>query len=132
MLTTMLTSTSRVHGRIVGHSKVTDTWSDSLAVQVYGDEITLTYGTGDDHSIFDVYINQTLYNSYDGYSASNGEQSINVELGYEGLHLVEVKNRHEQNRASSGYRIALQKRWWLKGMRRFNSRLLMITMRLNV
>ncbi|GEM_PF-898598 len=80
-----------------GSFKVTDTWSDSFAVQVYGDEITLTYGTGDDHSIFDVYINQTLYNSYDGYSPSNGEQSISIPLSTEGLHLVEVKNRHERH-----------------------------------
>jgi RHS repeat-associated protein len=77
----------------------------ALKLMFFGDEINFTFGTGPDHSIFDLYIGQTLYQSYDGYAASSGEQTITVNLDGQGPHLFEIRNRHERNLSSSGYKV---------------------------
>jgi len=88
-----------------GQFKATDDWADSLALTVTGDELTLTYGTGPDHSIFDIYVGGTFYNSYDGYAASTGEETMTIQLDSDQRISFEIKNRHEQNLASSGFRV---------------------------
>jgi hypothetical protein len=62
-------------------------------------------GEGPDHSIYDVYIGQTLWESFDGYAASAGEREIAIALDGDGPHLLEIRNRHEQNRQSTGYKV---------------------------
>jgi len=42
-------------------------------VVVFGRDLTLTLGTGPDFSLCDVLINGLLWNSIDGYAATNGE-----------------------------------------------------------
>src|SRR5690242_13867471 len=53
--------------------KVTTEWFASLKMAAFGNELTFTYGTGSDHSRFDVYVNGTLWQSFDGYASSSGE-----------------------------------------------------------
>jgi YD repeat-containing protein len=77
-----------------------------LAVMFYGNTgINLTMGTGNDCGIYDVYINQTLWQSYDGYASSAGEDVIALEVKGDGAHLLEVYQRREKNSASSGYKV---------------------------
>lgn len=85
--------------------KRTEHFGDSLMVMFYGSEIAFTYGIGPDHSIFDVYIGKTLYQSYDGYSASSGEETVTLSLEGEGPSLFELRNRSERNTASNGYKL---------------------------
>ena len=62
-------------------------------------------GTGADHSIYDVYVNGALWQSFDGYAARPASGAISLTLDVEGPHLLEVRNRAEKNLASSGYKI---------------------------
>ena len=84
---------------------VSDAFSAGLSVLIAGREVSFTYGVGPDHSIFDVYIGRTLWQSYDGYAASTGEVTQIVELNGDGPYLFEFRNRPEKNPASSGYKI---------------------------
>jgi len=84
----------------------TTTTNARLAVMFYGNSsINLTMGTGDDCGIYDVYINKTLWQSYDGYASSGGEDVISIEVKGDGPHLLEVFQRREKNSASSGYKV---------------------------
>lgn len=85
--------------------KVTDNWDASLRLLVTGDKLTLTYGVGPDHSIFDVYIGGTLYNSYNGYNPVKDEKTLEIDLAGDGLVLFEMKNRADNSPASDGYRM---------------------------
>ncbi len=65
--------------------------------------IELTMGTGPDHSRFDVYIDGSLWQAFDGYAATAGERTIPLELTGAGAHLLEIRNRREKSASSSGY-----------------------------
>jgi YD repeat-containing protein len=80
-------------------------FTDSLGVAFNGMSLSFTYGTGADHSIFDVYVDGSLWQSFDGYSLSPGEQTVNLTLTQAGAHLFEIRNRAEKRSASSGYRM---------------------------
>jgi RHS repeat-associated protein len=78
----------------------------SLSLLFYGDSnIELRMGQGPDYSIYDVYIDSTLWESFDGYAASEGERIISIPLEGTGLHLLEVKNRLDKRLSSTGYKI---------------------------
>src|SRR5690606_6481990 len=91
--------------------KEADSFSASLRLMFFGNTASLTFGVGPDHSIFDVYIGKTLWESFDGYAATFGEQTVDIPLNAvngnrlagEGPHLLELRNRPEKNAASSGY-----------------------------
>lgn len=86
--------------------KETSETNAKLAVMFFGNTgINLTMGTGNDCGIYDVYINQTLWQSYDGYASSAGEDVIALEVKGDGAHLLEVYQRREKNSASSGYTV---------------------------
>jgi RHS repeat-associated protein len=75
-------------------------------------EATLTMGTGPDHSIYDVYIGGSLWQSFDGYAAAAGQRNIVVTTGIdgrklsgEGPHIVEIRNRAERHRLSTGFKL---------------------------
>jgi RHS repeat-associated protein len=76
-----------------------------MAVAVYANQISFTFGTGPDHSMFDVYIGGTLWQSYDGYSTTLGERTESVTLATADKVRVEFRNRPEKNRLSSGYKL---------------------------
>lgn len=84
----------------------------ALKLMFLGDEATLTIGTGPDHSIYDVYIGGSLWQSFDGYAASADERDIIIptdvdsgKLHGEGPHLLEIRNRNEKNANSSDYKV---------------------------
>jgi RHS repeat-associated protein len=103
---------------------VAGTWSDvsgfkestefgaRLGVVFFGNEATLTMGTGPDHSIYDVYVGGSLWQSFDGYASVAGQQDIVVTIGVdsrklqgEGPHVLEIRNRVEKNKAASGNKV---------------------------
>ena len=91
----------------------TGTWSDNgsykettdfgadLQITWGGDEAILIIGTGNDHSIFDLYLDGVFWRSIDGYSAQSGEKAIHIP----GEGTLRVKNRAEQHKDSGGYRL---------------------------
>lgn len=84
----------------------------TLSVAFFGDAATLTMGTGPDHSLYDIYIDGSLWQSFDGYAASPDEHNILVTAGIdsraltsEGLHILEIRNRAERQSQSSGSKV---------------------------
>ncbi len=69
---------------------------------VFGKEL---YGTGSDHSRFDVYVNNTLWQSFDGYAAASGEAAASLVLTEEGWHVFEIRNTHDKTAAATNYKI---------------------------
>ncbi len=72
----------------------------------------LSMGQGPDHSIYDVYINNTLWQSFDGYAATAAQRDVVVttdvdgrKLQGEGPHLLEIRNRTEKNKNSYSYKV---------------------------
>ena len=102
------TSTQGTWTTVSGFQESTDTHARlSISFPNSTDEILLTYGVGADHSIFDVYINGTLWESLDGYAASAGERTVNIPLRprASGNHVLEVRNRRDRNASSSGSKL---------------------------
>ncbi|GAB5426430.1 MAG: hypothetical protein Crog4KO_35770 [Crocinitomicaceae bacterium] len=86
----------------------TSQWDAKLTLSVWGNQdVKLTIGTGPEHSIFDIYIDGTLYISSDGYSATQSEREIDLVIHDSQIrqHVIELRNRHEQNLASTGYKL---------------------------
>lgn len=86
----------------------TGEWDAALTLSVWGNQdVKLTIGTGPDNSIFDIYIDGTLYISPDGYSATQDEREIDLIIRDRQLrqYTIELRNRHEKNLASSGYKL---------------------------
>ncbi|MDQ7035577.1 MAG: hypothetical protein Q9P01_12285 [Anaerolineae bacterium] len=77
----------------------------SVSLLFYGETATLTMGKNDDCSLFDVYIDGTLWLSFDAYAATASDLTISIDVEGTGLHLLEVKNRLEHNVKSTGYKI---------------------------
>jgi len=67
--------------------------------------VELTMGEGDDHSIYDVYVNETLWQSYDGYASSSGERVIDIPLTNDGVNVLEVRNTMDVNSGSGGRKV---------------------------
>ncbi len=87
----------------VGNFRETTNISAILQLLFFGDQATLTMGTGPDHSIYDVYVNYALWQSFDGYAVTAGEQAITIPLDNEGPFILEIRNRPEKNLLSSSY-----------------------------
>ncbi|MDX2138738.1 MAG: hypothetical protein SF123_11645 [Chloroflexota bacterium] len=90
--------------------KQTDAFDARLMVGFFGDAVTLTMGTGSDHSLYDVYIDGSLWQSFNGYAASAGQVDILIpgqpQLAGDGPHLLEIRNRAERQAAgTSAYRL---------------------------
>jgi len=82
--------------------------SAALRVGLVGDAITLTMGEGPDHSIYDVYVDGTLYQSIDGYAAQPGTRVTTITLLDDGLHTLDVRNRPEKDTRSTGFTLRFQ------------------------
>jgi YD repeat-containing protein len=93
------------HGTWVdeGHFKVADGWASWLKVRLVANSISFTYGTGPDHSLFDVYVGGSLWQSVDGYASTRGEATLTIPLRYDGPLDFEIRNREEKNLQSTGY-----------------------------
>ena len=86
-----------------GDFKVSSNTSASLSIGFAGNEATLTMGTGPDHSLYDIYIDHSYWDSIDGYAASADEREIAIQLTDDGYHTLEVRKRAEKRGGSSGY-----------------------------
>ena len=87
----------------------------ALLVGFFGDSATLTMGTGPDHSLYDIYIDGSLWQSFDGYAATAGQTDIVVTQGVvsrplttNGLHILEIRNRAEHQSQSTGDKVRFQ------------------------
>ena len=81
-------------------------WDARMALVFVGeDNVELTIGEGPDHSIFDLYVDGTLYVSVDAYAASAGSRVMDIALKDDGWHGLEIRNRHAKNIQSSGYKV---------------------------
>ena len=67
-----------------------------------------TFGTGPDHGIFDVYVGDSLWQSFDGYAATTGERTVELSLSEEGPLSFEIRTRAAKNLASSGYKVCFK------------------------
>lgn len=93
------------------------TWSDAspfkvstgidaaAAVAVYAKELSLTFGTGPDHGLFDVYVGGSLWESFDGYAAATGERTVTLMLPEALPYIIELRNRRDKNVQSSGNKL---------------------------
>ncbi|MBN8595225.1 MAG: PD40 domain-containing protein [Anaerolineae bacterium] len=82
--------------------RTTNQFSARLSATVTGREFRLIVGTGPDHSLFDVYIDGSLWESFDGYAAAIGERAIPIYLDKGGTHTIVLRNRAERARLSTG------------------------------
>ncbi|MBL8120266.1 MAG: hypothetical protein JNJ78_22235, partial [Anaerolineae bacterium] len=96
---------------VSGFNQTTDLTA-SLKLMFLGSQALLSMGTGPDHSRYDVYIDQTLWQSFDGYAPSPGQRDIALTLETDsrplqsdGPHLLEIRNRAEHSPQSSGHKL---------------------------
>lgn len=85
--------------------KVTTRFMASMQVVFFGRELSLTVGTGPDHGIFDVYLGNVLWQSLDGYAASDDERTVNLVFDGEGPHVLKIRNRAEHHPLSTGFKL---------------------------
>jgi RHS repeat-associated protein len=89
--------------------KVSTNTSAALRIAFANDFVTLTLGTGPDHGLCDILIDGDLWNTVDNYAASDGTHSFTISMqGNFGSHLLDIRNRTEKNRQSSGYKLRFQ------------------------
>ncbi len=96
---------------VSGFNQTTDLTA-SLKLMFLGSQALLSMGTGPDHSRYDVYIDQTLWQSFDGYAPSPGQRDIALTLETDsrplqsdGPHLLEIRSRAEHSPQSSGHKL---------------------------
>ncbi len=80
--------------------KKSESFSASLKLAFFGQNVSFTVATGVNHSLFDVYINGSLWQSFDGYAAASGERTVDIDLTSDGPHLFEIRNRAEHSLAA--------------------------------
>ncbi len=74
-----------------------------LRLLFFGKQATLTLGTGVDHGICDIYVNNSLWRSIDSYATSTGEDStIVLNLASEGSHWLEIRNTADKHPHATG------------------------------
>ncbi len=91
-----------------GSYKISDTLTAALAIAFYGKTIMLTFGTGSDYGICDIYLDQTLWNSIDTYAASTGEMTVTISAYNLTGHVLAIHNRREKHPASTGYKLSFK------------------------
>jgi hypothetical protein len=78
---------------------------DWQALQDFANQFSFTFGTGPDHSLFDVYVAGTFWQSFDGYAATSGERTKTVTLATTDQVSIEFRNHREKNALSTGYKL---------------------------
>lgn len=96
----------------MGGFKETTQIAAALLMGFVGDEATLTMGTGPDHGFYDLYINGSLWQSFDGYAAVAGERTLQIplsmdtnKLAHEGPHVLEIRVRRDRHLSASGNKV---------------------------
>jgi RHS repeat-associated protein len=108
---TVMATLDRNHAAV----SYTGTWSDTggfrrttefwgrLSLTVSGQELRLVVGTGPDHGRCDVYVDGSLWETYDGYTPAAGERRLAIYLDKGGSHSLELRNRPDKQTASTGF-----------------------------
>ncbi len=91
--------------KVAGNFRVSSDVTAQLGLLFGGSSVTLVMGSGSDHSLYDVYINGVLWNTFDGYAANDGERSSVIDLANAGPHLLTIRNRRDKNGAATGYQL---------------------------
>jgi RHS repeat-associated protein len=77
----------------------------SMKMLFYGEnkdktsKVSFTFGTGPNFSMFDIYVGGSLWQSFDGYSSTASERTVNIPLMAENMHLFEIRNRPQHSLA---------------------------------
>ncbi len=74
-----------------------------LRIAFFGSALDLTMGVGPNHSICDVYVDNTLWGRLDNYANTAGEETISLALQNEGMHILDIRNTVDQHVDSGGW-----------------------------
>jgi RHS repeat-associated protein len=94
---------------LTGFKKTTDSGA-SLKFLFFGSaNIALNMGQGPDHSLFDVYVDGSLWQTFDAYAASAGARAA-ITIAFAptdsaGPHTLEIRNRSDRHRLSTGTKL---------------------------
>lgn len=92
----------------VGGFKETTAIAARLSMLFFGNQATLTMGTGPDHGIYDVYVGGSLWQSFDGYTVATGQMNIPLVLtgsNVDGPYPLEIRARREKSALSIGFKV---------------------------
>ncbi len=90
-----------------GAYKKTTQFSGHMQIAYTGDEALLTIGTGPDHGMIDISINDNYWHSFNTYTAQPGERVIHLPQvptppgATSGV--IEIRNRSDRHHRSTGY-----------------------------
>ena len=81
--------------------------SAALHVAFMGNQLTLQLGQGPDHGLCDLYIDDALYQTFDGYAttATDVPVSLTIGLSNDGPHTLDIRNRAERNSRASAFKV---------------------------
>lgn len=83
-------------------------FSASLHVAFFGSQATLQLGQGPNHGICDIYIDDALWQSFDGYTLTATDTPYTlplIQLTNDGPHTLDIRNRDEKNKLSTGFKL---------------------------
>jgi YD repeat-containing protein len=76
-----------------------------MKVAFFGESATLTMGKGPDQSIYNIYLDGSLFTQADGYASVASDTTFTISPSTEGPHLLEIDNTATKNASSSGYKL---------------------------
>ena len=81
--------------------------SAALHVAFMGSQLTLQLGQGPDHGLCDLYIDDALYQTFDGYAATATDVPLSLTIGLsnDGPHTLDIRNRAERNTRASAFKV---------------------------
>jgi len=81
--------------------------SAALHVAFMGSQLTLQLGQGPDHGLCDLYIDDALYQTFDGYAATATDVPLSLTIGLsnDGPHTLDIRNRAERNSRASAFKV---------------------------
>ena len=81
--------------------------SAALHVAFMGNQLTLQLGQGPDHGLCDLYIDDALYQTFDGYAATATDVPLSLTIGLsnDGPHTLDIRNRAERNTRASAFKV---------------------------
>ncbi|CAG0936724.1 hypothetical protein TFLX_05611, partial [Thermoflexales bacterium] len=81
----------------------------ALRLSVVGTALSLSMGVGPDHSLFEVYVNGSLWRTVNGYAPQAGVTTLEMTLSREGPHQIQVRNRNDRDLRATGYTLRFHK-----------------------
>ena len=93
-----------------------------LRVGILSNAPILKMGVGPDHGKYEIYVDDALEQTVDGYAAAPATQTINLSLADEGPHTVEIHSTGTKNTASTGYLVRFKSIGTAAGSRLYDLR----------